>query len=296
MTPRTALLFPTFPMRDPEFDLEQHQGLSGPLRGLAERAAAVIDLQPSAFDRSPEALVGIGLEGALQAHYGCFIENVACAEWLESSRGPASIAAGYSMGMFPALAHLQAITFEDGLRLMRDICTCIHEGVEGTDFATGAVIGLGEATLQGLLPPEVEVTDVYSSETLLVAGPRAAVATLLISCEEAGALETKLIPVSAPFHSTALRFLEDDFFGIVDQVEVGPPRVPLVSAGTQRQLATPAEIREELGRNASRPMRWFSTVQTLVDTGVERFFECGASPRLTRMTQREFPELSVVGV
>lgn len=296
MTPRTALLFPTFPMRDPEFDLERIEGVSGQLSELAEQAGAVVELDPSAFDRSPEALVGIGLEGALQAHYGCFIENVACAQWLESRDGEASMAAGYSMGMFPALAHLGAVSFEDGLRVMRDICTCIHRGVGGTDYATGAVIGLDQAVLAELLLPQVEVTDVYSLETLLVAGPGPSVAAVLEGCEKAGAYETKLIPVSAPFHSTALQFLEDQFFQIVDGIEVRAPRIPIVSAGTQQQLTTPAEIREELGRNASRPMRWFATIQTLVDAGAERFFECGASPRLRRMTQREFPELAAVGV
>ncbi len=270
--------------------------MSGRLSELAERAGAAVDLRPAAFDRSPEALAGDGLEGVLQAHYGCFVEDVACAGWLEASLGSASIAAGYSMGMFPALAYLEAITFEDGLRVMRDLYTCIDEGVKGSDYATGAVIGMDRKDLVGLLPPEVEITDVYSSETLLVVGARSEVAALLTECEKAGAFETKLIPVSAPFHSTALRFLEDDLFRIVDQVEVRPPRVPIVSAGTQQRLSTAAEIREELARNACRPLRWLATVQALVDSGAERFLECGASPRLTRMMRREFPQLEAMGV
>jgi len=290
MPARVAQLFPTFPMRDPEFRPDSLPGFRKLRDRWAERASALGDVTDDTFDPARITAPRGDLGSTLQAHYACFVEDVAMSEWLEERFPAPAAVAGYSMGLFPALVRAEAVSFEDGFRVMEGVCRAAHDHAEGTAYATGAVLGLPDERVEAEAERTggaVEVTDVYAPGTVLVAGPAAAVEAFLERSLAQGAAETKLIPVTAPFHSTALRPLEGSIEALVRPLAVSAPRCPIVSAGTRRVLTDAEGVREELTRNVSRPMAWLATVEALLAMGVALFLEAGTSRRLSRMIQRE---------
>jgi [acyl-carrier-protein] S-malonyltransferase len=287
-----AYLFPSFPMRDPEARHDAYPGLPEVVRAFADRAAEVVDVTPRTFLPPARAGFATALEATLQAQYACYVESLAIAEWLGRHYPPCDYVAGYSMGLFPAACHAGAVSFADGLRIMRDVCRAGHRAVDDRGYAVGAVFGMTEDEVRGVaarVDPEVEITDIYGPRSFLVSGRADPVAAVLAACEAQGASESKLIPVTAPFHASAMRVVEPGISAMLASVPVAAPRAPVLSCCTQRLLRTADDVRDEFTRNISSGMNWYQTMRALVAMDVRLFLECGTTPRLTNMARREVP-------
>ncbi|MBT3325911.1 MAG: ACP S-malonyltransferase [Gemmatimonadales bacterium] len=284
--PNVAYMFPTFPMRDRDLESDSIPGYSDLLEQWTERAGDFVDVSGDLFAFSEPGRVE-DLAATMNAHYACYLESLAMADWLGEHRSEADIVTGYSMGLFGALCYAGALDFGDGFRVMREVCTRVHEAVEGVSYAMGAVMGLEEARVRACLDGPVEVTDVYSPSTLIIAGPSEVVDTVLSDCTEAGAEETLLIPVTAPFHSTALSGVVSGNRDTVASVTTSDPKRVVVSAIDGKPLESAADVRREIANNVASPMSWFSTLNVLLDLGTERLYECGRSQRLTNNARRE---------
>jgi [acyl-carrier-protein] S-malonyltransferase len=196
------------------------------------------------------------------------------------------------MGMFSAACHAGAIAFEDGLRLMRDVCVNAHAAAPPGSFAIGAVIGLTTEPVQALLPAgsSVEITDVYSEHVVLMTGPSEDVARILARAREAGAADTRLTPFSAPFHSSLLAPVEAMTAAILDGMTVAAPRCPMISPVTLEVMTTAGQVRRELARNVSHGMNWYGTIRTLLSLNVGLLLESGTSTHLTNLVREDVPD------
>jgi [acyl-carrier-protein] S-malonyltransferase len=285
-------LFPTFPMRSQEFDPRCLPGLMPLLQEFTARAARVVSLEADALstfcadDRDGSEYLTI------QAHYACIIESVAIARWLTTRLGPCDLVSAYSMGLYAATAHCGVIEFERSLELARDICTAAHNAMGTQPWAVGAVVGVAAARVVELLGQstvDLEVTDRYDEVTTLFTGPREAIKQVLDRALEVGAEITRLIPVTAPFHTRGLVQIESKIVALLDQVTVRPPIYPILSSITQTQLVTADDILAEFRRNISRPMDWRATVEQLMLTKPKTVVEAGASFTLADMVRTDFP-------
>lgn len=292
MTAHVAYLFPTFPMRHREFRHEQLPGYAELVHRLAERAAALVTIDAHTFDPPAAGAPPQTLEATLQAHYACYIESLAMAAWLEPRFPPADYVAAYSMGLFAAVCHTGALSFEDGLRVMQAVCVTAHEAVAPGSYAMGVVIGMTAETIRALLPSDpaaVEVTDTYGPHIVILSGPRVAVAGILGAFTRQGAVETRLIPMTAPFHSSALARTEPLALEMLRDIQVNRPHCGLVSALTQEVLTRPEELRSEIARNVSHPMCWYGTMRVLLQLDVTLLLECGPSQSLTNLAREDLP-------
>lgn len=287
-----ALLFPTFNMRRADPGLSGLSGFETVLHPLKERAGHVVELSPTAFAYPDKGGVLSGREETRQAHYASYIESVAVAAWVEQRAGASAFLAGYSMGVFAALAHAGAYSFEDGLLVMDAVCVAVHDAVAKDDYAVAAIDGLPADRVRAVIRervPGVELIDVYGNGTTVVSGVRTAVAATLDAAQRAGATYVKLTPATAPYHCSVLASVAPLISTRLAAVAVGPPNVPVISALTQTWLGTADDVRAEIVSNVSRPMNWFATMRALVDARMTEACECGPSEALSNMLRRDVP-------
>jgi [acyl-carrier-protein] S-malonyltransferase len=105
-----------------------------------------------------------------------------------------------------------------------------------------------------------------------------------------GASSTRLIPVTAPFHTTQLQVIEPSISKALDRMRVVAPRWPILSSITQEFLVTEDDVRAEICRNVSRPMNWFATLKAGLGRGEAGWVESGASFILTDLVRDLFPD------
>jgi len=282
-------MFPTFPMRTPEFHSARLPGLSPVLERWTARAAAVVDLSPQVFAvPHPSVLHESGAE-TLQAHYATIIEGVAMAEWSLAHLSAPVVVTGYSMGLYSALAFTGSLPFDEVLTLITEVCDAAHRHTPAGEWAVGAVVGLAPDMVQDLAGTHgLEVTDRYGATTWLLTGRKAQVGQALDDALQRGAPATRLLPLTAPFHATALAGISPALASAVAARTWSDPRVPILSTTTRQSLRRAADVREEVVRNASHAMDWHGTLQQLATFGVRVCVDCGASTSLAATVREDW--------
>lgn len=281
-------IFPTFPMRSPEFEISKISGLSEIYQKWFDRAKNCIPLNLALINDSQNG-TATHAQVTEQAHYACIIENLSIAEWVTKNLGQCSCASSYSMGLFSALVHSNSLDFESVMKLVQSICNQAHEALKETPWAVGAVIEFPLVKLQAAMShidKTLEITDFYGPHAILFTGLSSSVKTVLDRALEDGASLTRLIPLTAPFHTTSLLKINPELDRLVNALDVKAPDWPILSSLSQNWLTTPDQICAEIRSNISAPMNWNLTMQKIADLKLDMVVECGASVALTDLAKQ----------
>lgn len=281
-------LFPTFPMRYPEFEISKIPGLSEIYQKWFNRAKNCVPLNLALLD-DPRNSTASHAQITEQAHYACIIENVSVAQWVTEKIGKCDRASSYSMGFFSALVHSNALDFESTMRLVQSIYNQALEASKETSWATGAVIEFPLEKLQAAMSDvdkTLEITDFYGPHTILFTGLSSSVKAVLDRSLEEGASLTRLIPLIAPFHTTALLKISPELDRLVDALDMKAPDWPILSSLTQKWLTTSEDINAEIRSNIFAPMNWNLAMQKIADLDGGTIVECGASVGLTELAKQ----------
>lgn len=103
---------------------------------------------------------------------------------------------------------------------------------------------------------------------------------------EAGAKKVVPLSVSGAFHSELMTPAADGLREWLATVEFRDPAYPVVSNVTAQAVRTGAEARELLVRQVTAPVRWSTSIATMVAAGVDRFLELGPGMVLCGLNRR----------
>ena len=167
----------------------------------------------------------------------------------------------------------------------------MHDCVRSGAYAMGAIDGLTSEAVAEISAerPGVEVIDIYGNGTTIVSGRDGDVAAVLETCQQHGATHTRLTPVTAPYHSSALRSLRPILEQLLDTITIKPPRCRVISALTQQVIVSADDVRTEIAFNVSNAMNWYATMRALLQSGMTALYECGSSAALANMARRDRP-------
>lgn len=283
-----AFLFPAFSMKYRDFRRTSLDGYQDEVATFLQRASAVVQIDPRKFEKPGEFILDDELEDDLQEHYVAYVDSCALAGLLKKRGVDCDYAAGYSMGVFAALHHSGAVSFEDGLQLLHRVCTAAHEAVEGGTYGMGVVVGLTADEIAALIAetcPRVSVADVCAPRVVVTSGARADLEKFFAVSEAEGSMHSKFLPPTVPFHSMLLREAEDKIRRFLEQLDVRAPACGVVSCVTQGVLVSAGDVKEEAVGNLWRPIRWYLTMRRLLDLGVDVFLECGLSDSLCNLAR-----------
>ncbi len=285
---KVACLFPAFAMRYSDFGRKCLDGYQDELARFLADAAAVVRIDRRKFESPGEFVLDDRLQDDLQEQYVCYVDSCVVGSLLKKRKIDCHYVAGYSMGLFAALQHSSAVSFEDGLRLVHHTCMCAYEAVGDGEYGMAVVVGLTADEVAVLIAescPEVEVADVCGPRAVIASGNRGDLARLLAASEQAGSLHSKLLPVSIPFHSSLLGQVEGRIREVLARIEIRAPACGVVSCVDQKVLSSAADVREEAAGNVWHPIHWFKTMRRLLELEVGVFLECGQSESLCNLAR-----------
>jgi len=276
-----AFIFPAF-----THDYKNHPGSELPgfhdsFNSLLNKASIEFEPRVKHFNFQDNTF----LDDELLSQYITYIYSCASAEALRKTSVIPDIAAGYSMGIYAALADAGSISFIDGLRLIEQAFLSIATKTSGTRFAMGTVIGLDLHDLLKIIHAagnSLEITNQNSTHSFVLSGICKEIEIALALASEEGALHTKLLKVTVPYHS---RFLEEAayaFLAFVKEIPIEPASTHLISLIDQQWFSSPGEIVWELTRNLYFHLNWYKTQQYLLGIGIKSFIECGPSKGLVK--------------
>jgi [acyl-carrier-protein] S-malonyltransferase len=188
------------------------------------------------------------------------------------------------MGIYAGLCYCGAVTFRDGLLLVKSAWEAISKVTAEGKYGMGMIVGLSEEDILALLNPsrDVMICNQNNLHTFIISGTFAAVMNVLSLAKEEGALRTNLLPVSKPYHSDFIKDAVPGFSKIVRELNFTDPEYKYISNISQKIITDADGLREEVISNIYYRMNWYKTMNIALTLGTDVIFECGAGDGLTR--------------
>lgn len=205
----------------------------------------------------------------------------------------ADFMAGHSLGELSALAAAGAITFEDGLRLVRKRGELMKAAGEKAPGGMAAVLGLDAAQVteacekaQSETGKEVQLANDNCPGQIVVSGNPDAVERTGEIMQEMGARKVVPLTITIAAHSPLMASASAEFSAALEDVTIGTPSVPVIGNTTAAPLTTPEEIRAELNAQLTGSVRWTESMQYLVGQGITELYEVGSGDVLQKLMKR----------
>lgn len=200
------------------------------------------------------------------------------------------IAAGLSLGEYTALAFAGALSFEDGLRVVKARGEAMQAAAEATPSGMVSILLLDEEKISGLCEQAsdaglLQIANYLCPGNIVVSGDKAACEKVVPLAEENGGRPIPL-KVAGAFHTPIMQSATEKLAAALESVEIQPSRVPVVSNVDAQPHNDAAEIRDILVKQVVHPVLWEKSMRTLLDSGVDHFCEIGPGAVLKGLMKR----------
>ena len=195
--------------------------------------------------------------------------------------------AGLSLGEFTALACAGAMSFEDGLRLVRQRGRFMQEACEATRGGMAAIIGLDEAaTRQVCAEAGVVLANLNCPGQLVISGALDRITTACELAKTRGARRALPLPVAGAYHSPLMADAGPKLAAELERVKIAMPQVEVLSNVTAQPHEGPEQIRSRLIEQVTASVRWEESMRYLLAQGFNRFLELGPGTALSGFMKR----------
>jgi [acyl-carrier-protein] S-malonyltransferase len=201
--------------------------------------------------------------------------------------------AGHSLGEFSALVAAGVLSFENGLKVVRERGRVMKQADERSPGGMAAIIALDKEVVEKVCAEVREETGEYVGIAndncpgqIVISGTEAALEIAMTQAGEQGAKVVKRLAVSIGAHSPLMAEAAAEFRRILEATPFQSPSVPVVTNATAGPLTDPDEIREAVARQLTSPINWTDSMRWLIDQGVTRFVEVGPKDVLAGLMKR----------
>ncbi|HLO91611.1 MAG TPA: ACP S-malonyltransferase [Lentimicrobium sp.] len=221
-----------------------------------------------------------------------FLHSVILAKTLGDQFKP-DMTAGHSLGEFSALVAAGALSFEDGLKLVYARAMAMQKACEAEPSTMAAILGLDDAKVEEVLSGinEVVVPANYNSPGQLVIS--GSMAGIDIACEKlkaAGAKRALPLKVGGAFHSPLMEPARVELAEAINNTHFNTPVCPVYQNVTANAVTNPDQIKENLIKQLTAPVKWTQTVQNMFADGATTFIEVGPGTVLQGLVKKIAPE------
>jgi len=217
-----------------------------------------------------------------------FLHSTILAESLGNAFAP-NMVAGHSLGEISALVANKTLAFADGLSLVSKRALAMQKACEIAPSTMAAVLGLEDAIVEDICNKTegVVVAANYNCPgQLVISGEVAAIEKACESLKEAGARRALVLPVGGAFHSPMMEPAKKELELAIDNTLFSEGICPIYQNVTAKAVSDTAEIKENLKKQLTAPVRWTQSVQQMVADGATEFVEVGPGKVLQGLVKK----------
>jgi [acyl-carrier-protein] S-malonyltransferase len=262
-------------------------------RALFDRASAVLgyDLLKLCTDGPAETL-----DSTEFSQPALFVAGLAALERLKQDAPElvdrCAATAGLSLGEYTALVFGGAMEFEAGLRVVQERGRAMQDAAEEEHGGMVSVLGLEREQVEKLCDEvsgdwTLQVANLLCPGNIVVSGNIEACERLAERATAAGAIKVIPLAVAGAFHTRMMKPAKQRLYDALDDVEIKPPRIPVISNVDARPHDDPDEIRELLVKQVCAPVLWEDSLRYMLDElKVTAFYELGPGRVLCGLLKR----------
>jgi [acyl-carrier-protein] S-malonyltransferase len=228
-----------------------------------------------------------------------FLHSIIAARLYRSEQ--ASMAAGHSLGEYSALVYAGALTFEDGLRLVRLRGELMQQAGIEQPGTMAAVVGLEPSAIGDVCRIAsdagiVQAANFNSPGQIVISGSVAGVRRAMELSKERGAKLVKELPVSGAFHSPLMESAKSGLRNALEKTSIHDASIPVYANVSARPVRKADEIRRLLNEQLTSPVRWEETIQNMAADGASTFVEIGPGKVLQGLVKRIRGDVQTRGI
>jgi [acyl-carrier-protein] S-malonyltransferase len=195
--------------------------------------------------------------------------------------------AGLSLGEFTALMAAGAMSFEDGLRVVRQRGRFMQEVCDMTRGGMAAVIGLDEGPTREVCDEAgVVLANLNCPGQLVISGEADRIEKAVEMAKAKGAKRAIPLPVAGAYHSPLMARAQPKLQAELAKAKVSAPAVPVISNVTAQPHGAPDQISTWLVEQVISSVRWEESMRYLLAQGFTRFIELGPGAALSGFMRR----------
>ena len=211
--------------------------------------------------------------------------------FLERGGMTPDFAAGHSLGEYTAYAAMEAISFEDAVKLVRNRGLFMEEAVPAGEGAMSAILGMEEDLLHDVVSTisesghPVQLANINSPGQIVISGTAEGVRLAAELAKQKGAKRSIPLVVSGPFHSSLMKPAARQLEEILGSIPISKPQAPVVANYTAKPAAE-NEIKASLVHQLYSPVKWQQSIEYMVGEGAETFVEFGPGTVLSGLIKK----------
>ncbi len=207
---------------------------------------------------------------------------------------PAAMA-GHSLGELSALTASGALSFSDGLRLVRRRGELMKRAGELNPGGMAAILGVDIPALDKVCAEAstseeiVQVANDNCPGQVVISGHKSALERAMAGAKAAGAKRALPLQVSIAAHSPLMASIQEEWNAAVDACAIGEPQIPVVGNVHAKPMLTAEELRADIKAQMQSRVRWTESVQVMQANGIQAYVEAGSGEVLLGMIKRIDP-------
>ncbi len=281
----------------------QAVGMGKDLAAHEARAKQIFDEADSILGFSLSKLMWDGpkeeLDETINTQPALYVHSIAA--WMTftslTQLKPATVA-GHSLGELSALTASGALSFSDGLKLVRTRGELMKRAGELNPGGMAAILGVDIPTLDQVCAEAstadeiVQVANDNCPGQVVISGHKSALERALAGAKAAGAKRALPLAVSIAAHSPLMDLIQSEWNAAVDACNIKDAEIPVVGNVHAKAMRAADELRADIKAQMQSRVRWTESVAEMSGSGIQAYVEAGSGEVLLGMIKRIDPSAS----
>lgn len=207
--------------------------------------------------------------------------------------------AGHSLGEFSALVAANALSFEDGLKLVYKRALAMQKACEMNPSTMAAVLGLPDEKVEEIcasITDEVVVPANYNCPgQIVISGSDAGIDKACELLLAAGAKRALKLKVGGAFHSPLMEPAKVELSDAINSTSFAAPMCPVYQNVSTVGETDPSTIKTNLIAQLTAPVKWTQSVEHMVADGATEFIELGPGSVLQGLVKKIAKDVATSG-
>lgn len=228
-----------------------------------------------------------------------FLHSVILAKTMGADFCP-DMVAGHSLGEFSALVAADALSFDDGVRLVAARARAMQKACEAKPSTMAAVLALPDEKIEEICRSVSEGIVVPANYNcpgqVVISGEEAAIDAACEKMLAAGAKRALKLKVGGAFHSPIMEPARTELADAIARTQFHAPKCPVYQNVTAQAETDPDAIKKNLIAQLTAPVRWTQTVLQMIADGATSFTEVGPGTVLQGLVKKINKEVETSGI
>ncbi len=230
-------------------------------------------------------------------------QSLAILEILHKNGITPQMSAGLSLGEYTALIEANAISFEEGVKLVQKRGEIMQKLTPEGNWKMAAIIGLGNKEVEEVCSKVqsgfVVPANYNTIGQIAISGEEEAVKEAGKIAQEMGAKKVMLLNTAGPFHTEKLLKCSEALKKELDEVTINTKtNTKVIKNINGKQYEETDDIKAILAKHITSPVRFDKVLQTMLESGIDTFIEIGPGKALSGFVKRMNPpnDINIINI